>query len=107
MKGRGAMRLLECAAQALALSKGDDWEGLSLGERTHYEDGARAVLEALRDPDTRMTEAGAEIIRNVGPAESEAAHRSDAANTWRFMIDALLGGSQPEPVEHDPSAAAG
>jgi hypothetical protein len=47
------------------------------------------MIDALRDPDERMTEAGAEIVRNVSRAESREAYRSDAANTWRFMIDAL------------------
>jgi hypothetical protein len=53
--------------------------------------GVRAVLEALRDPDMAMIEAGVEIIRNVGAAESEAAYVTDAADTWRYMINVLLG----------------
>jgi len=47
------------------------------------------ILNALREPDEAMAEAGAEIIRNVGPSESDSAYANDAVNTWRFMIDAL------------------
>ncbi|WP_022684284.1 hypothetical protein [Sphingobium bisphenolivorans] len=49
----------------------------------------RSVLEALHEPSTRMAEAGATLIRYVGPDESEEGYQSDAANVWRFMIDAM------------------
>lgn len=48
-----------------------------------------AVIAALHEPSPAMTEAGAEIVRYVGAEESEEGHRSDAANIWRFMIEAL------------------
>ncbi|WP_443970846.1 hypothetical protein [Sphingobium sp. CR28] len=51
---------------------------------------ARAAIAAIRDPDEKMQEAGAEVVKYVGSSESREAHRSDAANTFRFMIDALL-----------------
>lgn len=90
------MRLVDEAAQALAQAQGcADWNVLGSDEQERFRSGVRAVLGALRDPDAVMAEAGAEIIRNVGPAESDAAHRSDAATTWRFMIDALLGEREP------------
>jgi hypothetical protein len=49
-----------------------------------------SALQAMRDPSRSMMEAGAEITRNVGRAESDAAYINDAANVWRFMIDAAL-----------------
>lgn len=51
---------------------------------------ARAVLQAIREPTDDMTQAGAAIVRNVHVEESDAAFASDAANTWRFMVDAAL-----------------
>lgn len=48
-----------------------------------------AVIDALHEPDNGMKDAGPEIIRHVDEEESEAGYRSDAANVWRFMIDAL------------------
>jgi len=53
---------------------------------------AQAVLQAIREPSEPMVEAGAEIVRNVHAEESSEAFASDAANTWRFMIDAALSG---------------
>ena len=86
------MNLIDRAACALAASQtgGKDWELLGPAQQKQFQEGVRAVLQSLRDPDERMAEAGAEIIRSVGPEESNAAHLSDAANTWRFMIDVLL-----------------
>lgn len=57
---------------------------------TRYISMARAAFTAVREPSDAMNEAGREVIRNVGAAESEEAFANDAANTWRFMIDALL-----------------
>lgn len=87
------MDLIEYAARELArLCNGhDDWDGLDAKQRELFGYKVRSVLKAVRDPDEHMAEAGAEIIRNVSSAESSAAHRSDAANTWRFMIDILTG----------------
>lgn len=65
--------------------KGDDETGWH-----EYLEDARAVLIALREPSEGMLDAGTEIIRHVQPAESEFAQASDAANVWRFMIDAAL-----------------
>lgn len=84
--------LINNTARKLAASQGsDDWDTLDEPGRERFRVAVRAVIEALREPDEQMTEAGAEIIRNVGPSESDVAYLSDAANTWRFMIDALLG----------------
>lgn len=86
------MSLVDRAARALAVSRSDldDWDALGEMRQEQLRKAVRAALKTLRDPDDRMMEAGAEIVRNVGPAESEFAYRNDAANTWRFMIDALL-----------------
>lgn len=50
----------------------------------------KAVLSAMREPTEEMAEGGAEVIRSVTPGELDEAHCSDAANTWRFMIDVAL-----------------
>lgn len=50
---------------------------------------AQTVLEAIHEPSLRMMEAGATVIRYVGPEESQSGYQGDAANVWRFMIDAM------------------
>lgn len=86
------MQLIDKAAQALARTQGCyDWDSLSAEKQKSFRCGVRAVFEAVRSPDTGMAEAGAEIIRNVGPAETESAYLSDAADMWSYMIDVLLG----------------
>lgn len=85
-----AMQLVEKAARALAQARGGEWDALPPEDRRLLRRDVRAVVLALRDPDAAMAEAGAEIVGNVGPGESRAAHLNDAVNTWRFMVDALL-----------------
>lgn len=58
--------------------------------RKIYRDAARAMLTALRDPSEAMREAGSEVVSRIGPDEADSAYRQDAADTWRFMIDAAL-----------------
>lgn len=90
MVEQAEMKPLERAAAeirrefSVARADGDDLDARCLR-------AARAVLQAIREPDEEMSEAGAELIRNVGRAESEEAYQSDAVNTWRYMIDAALG----------------
>jgi len=83
---------LERIARALCshdgLPENTQFEGRPMWES--FLPKARIALEVLREPTQEMSEAGAEIIRNVGADESPEAHRSDASNTWRFMIDAAL-----------------
>jgi hypothetical protein len=55
-----------------------------------YRENARAAIAALREPDDLMVQAGAEIVRHIGAAESDEAFLNDAANTWRLMIDAAV-----------------
>lgn len=87
------MKLIDRAARALAVSRGgaDPWETLEMPDKERWRKDVRVVLEALREPDERMAEAGTEIIRSVSPAETVTAHHNDAVNTWRYMIDTLLG----------------
>ena len=54
----------------------------------HYLPQARAVLEAIREPDAFMAEAGANIARHIGPDESQEAIESEVRNIWRVMVDA-------------------
>lgn len=83
---------LQRAAKALMRCRSgiDDLEGLDDELQAQLMDEARAVLEEFREPDRMMTEAGAEIVRNVHSEESGAAFEDDAANVWRVMIEAAL-----------------
>ena len=85
------MSPIEKAARALCRAHGDDEEQLSDGTPrwATYLPHLMAVIDALHEPDDLMKDAGSEIIRYVGEEESETGYRSDAANVWRFMIDAL------------------
>ncbi|WP_088185254.1 hypothetical protein [Sphingobium sp. Z007] len=49
-----------------------------------------AILTAIHEPSQEMAEAGAEVIRAVSADEIADAYQSDAANTWRLMVDILL-----------------
>jgi len=85
------MMLIDRAARTLTSAMGDlPWDRLDAEARDRARECVRAILRELRDPDMAMAEAGAEIIRNVGPAETPEAHLNDAQNVWRFMIDQLL-----------------
>ena len=88
------MNGIERAARAVAASEGGahTWETLDAAARENLKDHVRSILNAIREPDLNMMEAGAEIVRHVGPHESDEAHLGDAANAWRLMIDALLSG---------------
>tara|TARA_B100000378_G_C17711849_1_gene295481 strand:+ start:192 stop:449 length:258 start_codon:yes stop_codon:yes gene_type:complete len=61
---------------------GDDW-------RT-YLPQVRKVLDAVREPSDYMKEAGAGITRYISPDGNERAQAQDAANVWRYMMDALI-----------------
>ncbi len=86
------MDLINIAMRRLAteLEAEGEWDTLPMARRRALENGVLAVLSSLRDPDERMADAGAEIVRNVSHGQSWEAYCSDAANTWRFMVDALL-----------------
>jgi len=49
-----------------------------------------AILTAIHEPSEAMAEAGAAIISNVSVGEIDGAYQSDAASTWRLMVDVLL-----------------
>ena len=85
------MTPIERAARALCQLDGHPEDGEREGKPLWrgYLPQVQAVLEGLYEPSARMVEAGAELIRYVGPEESEIGYRSDAANVWRFMIDAM------------------
>ena len=55
-----------------------------------------AVLEAIHEPSASMREAGAEVIRYVSPDEVALSHEGDAANVWRFMINAMRRDISPK-----------
>lgn len=86
-----AMSLIEKAARSLCRAKGEDEDSLSAGAPrwTVYLPQVVAVIDALHEPNLLMQEAGSEIIRHVGGEESKTGYQSDAANVWRFMMDAL------------------
>lgn len=89
------MTPIERAARAMHASAQPEWpwddpdcEPL----RKIYRDAARAMILSLHEPTEAMREAGAEVVRGTNPAESDEAFQSDAANVWRFMIEAALHG---------------
>lgn len=85
------MNPIEKAARALCQANGETQEDAP-GDAPHWTaciPQVMAVIDALREPSPSMTEAGSEIIRHVGGEESDTGYQSDAANAWRFMIDAL------------------
>lgn len=85
------MTLITSAARALMAVQGNPyWERLDADTQDRARESVRVILKELRDPDVDMAQAGSEIIRNIGPAESPEAHLNDAQNVWRFMIDKLL-----------------
>lgn len=92
------MNLLDQAARGMAASQRgrDDWDELGVAEQERFKAGIRTALTILRDPDEHMTQAGVEIIRHISSAESETAYVNDAANTWRFMLDALLANDRSQ-----------
>lgn len=85
------MNPIEKAARALCRLHGEEEEDMSGGTPrwSAFLPQVMGVIEALHEPDEMMKEAGSEIIRHVGNEESDTGYRSDAANVWRFMMDAL------------------
>jgi len=85
------MIVIEIAARALCQAQGQDENTLVNGSPAWraYVPQVMTVLIAIHEPSDIMKEAGAEIVRHVGEEESDYAHQSDAANIWRFMIDAM------------------
>jgi hypothetical protein len=84
---------IERAAQAMHASAQPEWPWTDPDcepLRKIYRDAARAMLVALHDPSEAMRIAGAEVVSNVTARESDAAYQQDAADTWRFMINAAL-----------------
>ncbi|WP_240334425.1 hypothetical protein [Sphingobium estronivorans] len=85
------MMLIERAARALCRLDGrpedDDLAGKPRWQS--YLPQVRAVLAAIHEPCPKMAEAGAEVIRFVNPDEAALGFQGDAANVWRFMIDAM------------------
>ncbi len=85
------MNPIEKAARSLCRLQGEieDDVPASAPRWAAYLPQVKVVLEALHEPSASMKEAGSEIIRHVGSEESDLGYQSDAANVWRFMIDAL------------------
>ncbi|MBG6121019.1 hypothetical protein IWY39_004896 [Sphingobium sp. JAI105] len=85
------MIVIEKAARALCRTQGQDDAALVDGNPAWrvYVPHVMTVLAAIHEPSQIMKEAGAEIVRHVREGESDYAHQSDAANVWRFMIDAM------------------
>jgi hypothetical protein len=89
------MTPMERAARALCKLDGQSGDAAHLWQS--YLPQVRVVLDAIHEPSLRMTEAGAIIIRYVGPDESPAGYQGDAANVWRFMIDAMYRDISKDP----------
>lgn len=86
------MTLINRAARALCVKESgtDCFDSLDEPAQHNLMERVRVVLEAAREPDGLMEEAGAEIVRYVHSEESEAAFEDDAANVWRAMLDAAM-----------------
>ena len=93
------MTLMERAARALCRLDGhrddEEREGRPLWQC--YVPQVRTVLEAIHEPSSTMMEAGAEVIKYVSPDEAMPGYQGDAANVWRFMIDAIRKDISAEP----------
>lgn len=79
------MDLIEKAAMALCLT---DCGYITENELARCMDGARAAIEAIREPTVAMVEAG----------ERESGKKTDCEAIWAAMIDQLLSEPQaPKP----------
>lgn len=91
------MTLMECAARALCRLDGhredEEHEGKPLWQG--YVLQVRTVLEVIHEPSPGMMEAGAEVIKYVSADEAAPGYQGDAANVWRFMIDAMRNDISP------------
>lgn len=85
------MNPVEKAARSVCRLEGEleDDVSVSAPRCAAYLLQVKVVLEALHEPNASIKKAGSEIIRHVGSEESDLGYQSDAANVWRFMIDAL------------------
>ena len=85
------MMLIERAARALCLLDGrpEDEELAGKPRWQSYLPHVRVVLDAIHEPSLQMAEAGAEVIRYANPEEATLGFTGDAANVWRFMMDAI------------------
>lgn len=64
-----------------------EWDELSPDMQARYVDGARAVLLAIREPDTSLVVAIERHIDNQYPID-----RLDGRDLWTEAIDAILQG---------------
>lgn len=78
--------LPERIARALCAHDGQPSE---MWER--YVPAARAVLDAIREPDAAMLEAGAVVVKAAIDGQSERAQEEDAATIWRYMVGTSSG----------------
>lgn len=87
------MSPIERAARALSRhERGTDcYDGLDEAQQQTLQESVMVVMQSFQQPDRMMTEAGAQIVRNVHREESGAAFEDDAANIWRAMFGAAVG----------------
>lgn len=81
------------------------WDDLSQSGRDGYLASARAVIDAIREPDRPMIEAGGEQVLDTEVGAGQYASIADgrgskltadqqATNAWTAMIDAILAGDE-------------
>ena len=90
MPGDSQMPPTERAARALCEADGNPAD-LMMGAQPmwkSYLPKVRIVLEAIHEPNDRMSEAGGQVMRYLGREESLEAYKQDADNVWRLMVDA-------------------
>ncbi|MDF0541834.1 hypothetical protein PX699_05750 [Sphingobium sp. H39-3-25] len=84
-------RPIERAARALhdRINPGWNWDDPDSGPlRQAYQEAAKAVLAAIREPSEEAVEIGMEVVKNVHLGMSEAAYRDDTIEIWHMMLDA-------------------
>jgi hypothetical protein len=86
------MTSLERGARALAFAETgiDEWDQLDDDFQEMLKETVRAVLVALREPDSRMKHVGAQVVMDVGSREATTELEGRAAMVWRHMISAAV-----------------
>jgi hypothetical protein len=81
--------MLKRAARALHASESageQAWDDLDVITRSAFKRDAAAVIEAIREPDEAVIDAGDEIIGACHGQQEPA----DAVDVWAVMIDTIL-----------------
>lgn len=83
--------MVERVARAIVtlIPDGFGWEQ-SEEDWRQVEDIVRAAIEAMREPDSAMVQAGGRTVARLSAGRAIEPYEDDAADAWRAMIDAAL-----------------